>query len=282
MPHISDQAYLLNEQYKDASNLDARVQLHLLFSTNSYGWQRWCFDQYALPVQARVLELGCGPAHLWTTNLQRVPPGWHITLSDLSHGMLDQARCHLGLAAQTSPLADRPAPHFAYEIIDAQAIPFDDASCEAVIANHMLYHVPNRAQALAEMRRVLKPGSQVYLATNGLAHLRELHELERRFDPAVDFGWGRTVPERFSLDNGGAEVAYFFQEVHLVRYADALAVTEAEPLVNYILSMATTAALRERRVELQRFIEHELAQQGAIHITKESGMFIGKKGDSSG
>jgi hypothetical protein len=54
-------------------------------------------------------------------------------------------------------------------------------------------------------------------------------------------------------------------------------VTEAEPLVNYILSMMTTEAVQNRRAELQQFIASELAQQGAIHITKESGMFIGTK-----
>ena len=53
-------------------------------------------------------------------------------------------------------------------------LPFEADTFDAVVANHMLYHVPDRAQALAEMQRVLKPGGQVYLATNGLAHLREL------------------------------------------------------------------------------------------------------------
>jgi ubiquinone/menaquinone biosynthesis C-methylase UbiE len=49
-----------------------------------------------------------------------------------------------------------------------------------VIANHILYHVPDQAWALAEMQRVLKPDGVVYLATNGRSHLRELHELEQR------------------------------------------------------------------------------------------------------
>ena len=49
------------------------------------------------------------------------------------------------------------AGRFAYEIIDAQAIPYGTQRFDIVIANHMLYHVPDRAQAIAEMRRVLKP-----------------------------------------------------------------------------------------------------------------------------
>ena len=265
MSKIVEQTYLLNDQYKDATNLDARVRLHLLFSTNRYGWQRWCFDHYTLPAQARVLEIGCGPAHLWTANLDRVPPGWHITLSDFSSGMLEQAKQNLGSRAAS----------FEDEIADAQRIPFEAHTFEAVIANHMLYHVPDRARALAEMRRVLKSGGTVYLATNGLSHLRELYELEQRFDPAIDFGWSRTAHESFSLNDGGAEVGRFFQDVRVVRYEDALNVTEAEPLVDYILSMAAKSVLQQRRAELRRFIENELARQGVIHISKESGMFIG-------
>jgi SAM-dependent methyltransferase len=264
MPTISDQAYLLTDQYKDASKLDARVQLHLLYSTNQYGWQQWCFDQYALPAEATVLELGCGPAHLWKTNRDRIPAGWVITLSDFSAGMLEQAKQNLGERAAS----------FRFEIVDAQAIPFEANTFDAVIANHMLYHVPDRSQALAEMRRVLKPGGQVYLATNGLNHLRGLGQLEQRFDPAIDFGWG-SASKSFSLDEGGAEVTPFFADVHVVRYEDELNVTAAEPLVDYILSMTTSEAVRNRREELLHFIESELMEHGVIHIGKESGMFIG-------
>ena len=267
MSKIIDQTYLLNEQYKDATNLDARIRLHLLFSTNKYGWQRWCFDQYTLPADVHVLEIGCGPAHLWTTNIDRVPSGWRITLSDFSSGMLEQARRNLG----------NHAAMFRFEIADAQQLPFEADTFAAVIANHMLYHVPDRSQALSEMQRVLKPGGVVYLATNGLSHLRELYELEKRFDPTIDFGWSKTAHESFSLDEGGPEIECFFQNVRVVRYEDALNITQAEPLVSYILSMMATPVLQQRWAGLQRFIEHELKRQGVIHITKESGMFIGGK-----
>jgi SAM-dependent methyltransferase len=266
MPTISDQTYLLTDQYKDAAKLDARVQLHRLYSTNTYGWHQWCFDQYALPAAAVVLELGCGPAYLWKTNLDRLPAGWTITLSDFSAGMLEQAKQNLG--DHTSV--------FRFEVIDAQAIPFEANTFDAVIANHMLYHVPDRLQALVEMQRVLKPGGKVYLATNGLNHLRGLGQLEQRFDPAINFGWG-SASKSFSLDEGGAEVTRFFADVHLVRYEDELNVTEAEPLVNYILSMTTAEAVKNRREELQHFIERELKEHGVLHISKDSGMFIGTK-----
>ncbi len=85
MPDINDQDYLLNNQYRDAANLDARVRLHQMYSTNPYNWHRWCFDQLDLPPDARVLELGCGPGYLWRENPDRIPPGGdHLSLGFFS------------------------------------------------------------------------------------------------------------------------------------------------------------------------------------------------------
>ena len=52
MSKLSDQNYLLSKQYKTASNLDARFQLHERFSVNKYGWDRWVFDHFDLPQES--------------------------------------------------------------------------------------------------------------------------------------------------------------------------------------------------------------------------------------
>jgi SAM-dependent methyltransferase len=267
MSKIVDQHYLTSDQYRDSSNLDARIVLHKRFSTNPYGWDRWCFDRFDLPKNARSLELGCGPGSLWLENAARIPNDWDLTLTDLSAGMIDRARENL-------KGADRS---FRFEVIDAQSIPFDDNSFEAVIARHMLYHVPDRSRALQEIRRVLKPGGHFYCATNGHAHLKELHALMRRFDPTTNFGWGKTSAEMFSLEDG-AELSPYFSDITLRRYEDGLIVTEVEPLVNYIFSMTTAKGIIDQhRAELTRFIENELAKTGSIRITKDAGLFMGQR-----
>ena len=92
MSKFTDQQYLKTDQYRDSSNLDARVAIHRRFSTNPYGWFRWVFDVLLkLPENARILELGCGPGWMWKENTDRIPAGWNITLSDLSPGMVDAA-----------------------------------------------------------------------------------------------------------------------------------------------------------------------------------------------
>jgi len=261
MSQIADQTYL-RKQYQNASNLNDRIQIHVRFSTNRYSWHRWVFDQIEVPEHARVLELGCGPGRLWAENLGHIPSGWEITLTDFSPGMLDEA--HRNLAGA------RP---FAFELADAQALPFDGAF-DAVIANHMLYHVPDLPRALAEIRRVLRPSGRFYATTVGDTHLRELHDLAARFDPAL-VGWGGSLAHGFRLENGAAQLAPFFDYVVLRRYDDALIVTEAEPIVAFVASSDARGLLNgPRRAEFRRFVEQELqAGGGAIHITKDSGIF---------
>ncbi|MCH8206807.1 MAG: class I SAM-dependent methyltransferase [Chloroflexi bacterium] len=101
-----------------------------------------------MPAVSRILELGCGPAELWVKNIDRVPSAWRITLSDLSEGMVREARQNLQSGVS----------RFSFAVCDAQRVPFDDESFDAVIANHMLYHVSDRQRAYAEIRRVLRPG----------------------------------------------------------------------------------------------------------------------------
>lgn len=259
MLNVADQTYLLSKQYRDGANLNARVALHVMFSINQTNWHRWIFDHIKLPADARVLELGAGVGWLWRENRDRIPPGWDITLSDLSPGMLDEAKQGL-----------QPERPFTFQLIDAQAIPFPDATFDAVIANHMLYHVPDRPRALAEIRRVLKPTGRLYASTVGDGHLAELNAIVRRWVPELP---DRGMP--FTLENGQAQLEAVFEHVERYDIDDALKVTQAEPLVSYIRSMQVGDVFEgPAQAELRAFVEGELARDGVIHITKASGLFV--------
>lgn len=270
---LTDQGYLRDEQYRDAANLRSRMTLHERFSTNGYGWQKWVFDQLDIAPRGRVLELGCGPGTLWVENLARVPADWRVTLSDLSPGMVAEARARL---------ARHPA-FVARAVADAQALPFGDAAFDAVVANHMLYHLPDRGRVLAEIRRVLGPGGRLYAATNGLEHMRELDDLGRRLAPG-DYPASRDSREvlGFNLEQGGEELARVFAWVELRRYEDGLVVTEAGPLVDYLISMGGMADRRGRhtdedRARLVADVRGEIARGRAIRITKSTGLFVAER-----
>ncbi|HXF84750.1 MAG TPA: class I SAM-dependent methyltransferase [Anaerolineales bacterium] len=263
MSRFTDPSFLKADQYKDSSNLDARLELHRRFSTNPYGWFKWVFDALLLklPANAKVLELGCGQGILWKENASRIPAGWDITLSDLSSGMLDAAWRNLVVTGR----------NYKFREIDAQNIPFEDETFDAVIANHMLYHVPDKTKALTEIRRILKPGGRLFAATVGEKHLKELN------DWLKEIGKGNYVSlivESFTLENGMEQLRLYFSHVTLLRYEDSLHVTASEPLIAYIYSMIPPADLQEDKLEaLKQKWQTILDQKGEIFITKDIGLF---------
>ena len=101
-------------------------------------------DAARLGAGTRVLDLACGPGLVAAAAAERgaLPVGL-----DFSAAMIALAR------------ADHPGLPF--EECDAEALPFADASFDAVVANFGLHHVPDPVQALCEARRVLRPGGSV-------------------------------------------------------------------------------------------------------------------------
>jgi SAM-dependent methyltransferase len=255
---MRDPAYLRRVQYRDDSNLNARAELHRRFSTMSGTLPEWQFDQFELPARAAVLEVGCGPGYLWRVNGERVPDGWSCLLSDLSSGMVAIAREHLGA-------------RYRYAVADAAALPFPDRAFDVAIANHMLYHVPDRARAIRELARVLRPDGTLYAMTNGEDHMRELQQLARVHQrPSDEIGRGSHT---FRLENGADQLGGAFARVDLRRLAGELLVTEAEPAVAYLRSLSDDGTdLESLRQEVTAIIE----RHGAFRIGTDGGLFIAR------
>ncbi|MBK8988491.1 MAG: methyltransferase domain-containing protein [Chloroflexi bacterium] len=271
-PLFQDKSYLREQQYRTSRNLEARVALHRDFSTNPYDWQMWVFDQLALEPGTAVLECGCGPGWLWRHNLDRIPAGCAITLTDLSPGMVAEAQS--AVAEAEAAFAGRPGFHF--QTASIEDLPFADASFDVVVANHMLYHVPDLPQALREVRRVLKANGRFFAATNGDSHMRELRELARQFAPGLLNTWPQLA---FRLENGRALLAATFDTVDLVLYADGLRVTAVAPLLAYLHSMSLAQLITpEDAAALEQHLQEMITARGAYHIQKETGLFIAHQG----
>lgn len=265
MHKLTDRAYLRDEQYRDGRNLDARVRLHQLFSANTESPNRWMLGKLA-PGANCILELGCGPGHFWRDTRDLRPAPWRVVCTDLSPGMVAEARRELDGERGLS-----------FAAADAQGLTFTDGSFDVVLANFMLYHVPDRPRALAEARRVLRPGGQFVAATVGRGHMVELHELVRRFLPNLP---PETVArsEHFLLENAVGQLEPFFDEVELERQPNALEVTEAGPLVDYVCSTWDyREPLSGREQAFADFVADEIAAHGAVRIAKEIGVVTGRR-----
>jgi ubiquinone/menaquinone biosynthesis C-methylase UbiE len=261
--HIDDAEYLRSTQYGQAHNLQARLDVLNRYRSHPIPWYVWLFEHLQLPPTAAILEVGCGLGNLWTENLTRIPAQWNIIVSDFSPGMLAATQQHL---ATRLPAGD-------YAVLDLQALPFPAACFDAVIANHMLYHVPDRPRALADVQRVLKPGGRLYASTVGQQHLHELADIVERFDSNLAL-WNGWPMESFVIENGQAQLAPWLTDLRLDRYTDPMTVDQAQGLAAYVLS--STAVPKEQQHAFQHFVEAELQRQGGrLQVTKEFGLFSG-------
>jgi SAM-dependent methyltransferase len=243
----------IQEQYATNSNLRARIALHDKYSRTPVWYPHWIFDGYAFGDDADVLEVGCGDGNIWRENLDRIPLGWRLTLTDFSPGMVDAARAVLGDRAE-------------YAVADVQDLPFVDASFDAVIANHMLFHVEDRPRALGEIVRVLRPGGQFRATAIGLDHLREVRELA---PPPPDSQFAKTR-ERFTIEQVPDELAPFFVDVDVESLPGPqdLEVTELEDLLDFVRSRGDVS--EEELEPLRVAAEKDIAEQGFFRLARAS------------
>ena len=143
-------------QYASSANLSARISIHAKYSTNRQGFGNWIFSHYRFYQGIRVLELGCGTGSMWLEKDEMIRYCNPLILSDLSNGML-------ATATETLKKYDT----IVFREIDIENIPYPPDSFDAVIANMMLYHVPDIDKGLSEVRRVLRKDGRFYCATYG-------------------------------------------------------------------------------------------------------------------
>ncbi|MBL9087775.1 MAG: methyltransferase domain-containing protein [Planctomycetia bacterium] len=250
--------------YATPEPLAARIALHAKYGTAREPWHRWVFDRMDLRPGATVLEVGCGPGTIWARNADRLPPDVRLTLTDRSPGMVEAARRMLGETGIEATVA----------VADAARLPFAEATFDVVLAAHMLYHVEDRARAIAEARRVLRPGGRFVATTNGRAHLRELEA----FACGHVAGWVPPAPTlAFGLEHGEAQLRASFRDVSLSRHEGGLVVPHAEPLLAYLCSLPGLDALPFADVaRLRAALEAHVGAHGALRITTDSGAFVAR------
>lgn len=249
------------EQYENSSNLCDRIYLHDTFSTNQQGWHSWFFEQMNLTENLKILELGCGGGTLWKRNIHRIPNGCEITLTDLSEGMIEEAKTGL--------------PNFNFKVMDATQITFDDELFDVVIADHLMYLVSDLEKVMSEMNRVLKPGGKLFVITLGANHMRELKQLVTEFDSSLYLS-KKDYHEVFGLEQGTFQLSNYFRELQTTIYPDRLKVDDTQAIVNYVMSSPGNIK-RDRAKEFKRYVEGIMEGNSCFSITKETGVITGIK-----
>ena len=130
----------------------------------------------AVPAGRRWLDVGCGTGALSQTILNQCDPA-EVTGIDTSDGFL-------GLARQQ--VQDNRAK---FERADAALLPFPEATFDAVVSALALNFLPDRGSAMAEMRRVARPGgvvaAYVWDYAEGMQMMRRFWDAANAVDPAA-------------------------------------------------------------------------------------------------
>lgn len=261
--HLTGMENSLKAQYRNSTNISARIRLHRLFSSNKQGWFPWIYEQCQITEGMKILELGCGNGRLWIENKAKLPADCEIILSDISEGMIRDVR------REQSLQDDR----FSFAAFDCHAIPYEDASFDLVIANHVLFYCKDVDRVCSEVGRVLKPGGRFVCGTYGMAHMQEVSRLVIQFDDRITLS-GENLYEHFGKENGAQVLAPYFAEVDWQQYEDALIVTQAEPLIEYVLSCHgnQNQYILEKYNKFRKYVEGQI--RNGYTITKDAGIFI--------
>ena len=135
----------------------------------SAGFDRWralATDGLA----GRVVEVGFGSG----LNVPHYPPGIDVVLA------VEPATVARKLARRRIAASRVPVEHVG---LDGQEIPLDDASCDAALVTFTLCTVPDPAQALSELRRVLRPEGTVHFLEHGLSPEAGVARWQHRIEP---------------------------------------------------------------------------------------------------
>jgi malonyl-CoA O-methyltransferase len=140
-----------SSHYESAAALQARVAAELLGRLGAFDFR-----------PRVLLDLGAGTGRV-TRELRRRYPRALVIALDIAPGMLREARRHLS-----------PWRRFERVCADAQRLPLREASVDLVFSSLMLQWCEPLDEALAEVRRVLKPGGFFAFSTLGPDTLKEL------------------------------------------------------------------------------------------------------------
>lgn len=251
---------VVQKQYESATNLKTRISLHDKYSVNKQGFGNWIVSNYQITDGMRILELGCGTGNMWTNRLNLIAKCTELVLTDISEGMIKAAHENIG-----------NFPNVSYQVVDIQKIPFETNSFDIVIANMMLYHVPDLKKGLSEVTRVLREGGKFYCATYGEHGIVQF--ITNLLKP---YGVEDRVNKNFTLQNGKKILTQYFSSVEMLEYIDSLEVTNIDDILDYIYSLTSMTEVSNIKKDVVKKVLEQNMVDGILKVPKEYGMFVCK------
>jgi ubiquinone/menaquinone biosynthesis C-methylase UbiE len=202
-----------------------------------------------LPKNARVLELACGTGRLTRHLRLHLAPNGHVTATDLNGPMLTTAMSTVGVG-----------PDIEWRQADATALPFNDASFDAVVCQFGIMFFPDKPAAVREALRVLEPGGEfLFNVWDSFDH----NPLARLAEFTIDAAFTSKPPEFYSTPYGMYDaaaieallVAAGFQDV----VVETVSLTTEAPsardaATGFVHGNPVALTITERGVDVERIV----------------------------
>jgi SAM-dependent methyltransferase len=252
-----------NLQKSGAGNPVSDAPTIYSFRQPARDWIAWLFDELIpVPPDAVLIDVGCGPGPYVPAARRRVPNGVVVPV-DISLDRLRQIDDH----------------HNSLQS-DVAALALRTGSATVALAMHMLYHLPDIARGVAEIRRVLRPGGALYALTNGAHDMPELVQLYVHCGLARPEGLGGLA---FTAENGASMLRTAFADVHTVELRNSsLVVTDPRAIVGEAARLRYSMESHlDAEIDWDEFLERveseasrAIATNGAFEITEHHALFV--------
>ena len=271
----TDYDALIRDAYATDEALSVRIHTHRHYTHPQIDFPNWVLNRIPWRGDERVLDIGAGTGMYLGLVRQRVPDGV-LVAGDLSLGMLQHIR-------QRPEVASTHAVR-----LNAQHLPFADNTFDVVLANHMLFFVPDIAQALSEIRRVLRANGCLLAATNSANTMAEFDTLSRRACALLGFPGVRfeAPHNRFTLENGPKQLARYFRAVARYDIPSHFRFADPEPALAYIDSLRVLnepqlphgLSWEEFMEAVEKQIRRLIRRAGELRVQKLSGVLVATDG----
>lgn len=262
---------VVRRQYSSDENLRIRQETHEKYTVPRQNFVDWALQCVSWRGDEKVLDVGSGPG-VYYNRIKERNPGVE----------------YFGVDLMPSMLANHPSGKNQLVAGDVLQLPFASDKFDVVMANHMLYHIEDVESAVIELRRVLKPGGLVMVATNSTQTMPELQVLMRRAIVLLTRQGASQVrapslpSDHFALENGTRILSRHFYAVVRYDLPGALVFPDVEPAIAYLES---TRDLRESQLPsdvvwddvmmiMRQQINQLIKHLGELVINKQVGLLV--------
>ena len=274
----NNQAQAIQRHFATDRNLRIKEETQAQYLVPRVDMARWTLDNIRWREDDAVLDIGAGRGSHYA-RLQQDQPGVRYYALDNSPQML---LTHPGDPQRLSRA-------------DAMRLPYADNSFDVVMANHILYHMPDVDACLREIKRVMKPDGRLLAATESMFSLPELQVLLRRAIVLLSRnGSNADAPaapvDSFALENGANVLSKHFYAVVRYDLPASLHFDDIEPALDYVDSMRELRQgglpndvhwddmmliMRQQMMQLRKLLgKLELSVVAGALVATDSGGFI--------